>query len=1617
MRLSWNAGANWTSYQTQNLTGAESTLSFGSATDTWGRVWDPTEMPNNKFRLEIRNIRGTNCANPSTTNVDWIDVTVTYAQHVQGTTNPALSGVVCRAGDFNFVIDMSGSIGAQGNVPSNLQQVKDGINGFVNSFESQPGASGLYSGTRFNGSAASTITSGYVSASTFESAVNGLNNPSGLTPTSLGITTAEGNNANDRAGVPNVMFVLTDGSPNKPNTHGDDLNNPDTWLQGANAAIGAADSARSSGFVVEAVYLSTPTDPGDTSLPFSDAGDVQWATSVMNGIGGGSALPGDFTGFIEVLFAAIGCPPPPPANLHIAKTANPAGPVAVGSPIGFDISINNSGAGPAADVTIHDALPAGANLDWSLSPAFPGCAITGAVGSEKLDCSFTSVAAGASRGPIHVTSPTGPADCGVIDNTATVDASNDDAKSNGATVTVQCPDVSVVKTPDAGTVNAGDNAVFTMVVTNAGPGSATNVTLSDPLPAGYVWTLGGADKASCSIDTTPNPDLLSCNFGTMTPGTRTVTLTAPTTGQNCAVIPNTATVAASNEKAAGANNTDGAAIDVLCGNVGIVKVANPVGPVSAGSDIGFDVTVSNTGDGAAQAVHVTDNLPAGIVWTADAPTGSASASCSIDTNPTPDVMTCDSASMAAGTNFKVHLHGPTDAADCGVISNTAVASSGNDGGGSSTATVTVQCPDIQVTKTPDGGSVNAGDPLTWTIKVQNLGPGSATGVVVTDTLPSGIAWTKSEADCSITSNVLTCNAGDLAATASKTYTVTGPTTPADCGQVDNFASASATNEPSNKLGNNGDGGTVTVQCADIHITKVALPAGPVDAGSPIGFDVTVSNTGTGSASNVTVVDHLPKGGGLTWSLSPAFTGCAVTGAVGAQDLSCTFASIAAGTAKGPIHVTSQTTAADCGLVSNTATANAGIFGSVEASASVTVQCPSISIEKTALDDEVSAGEVAGFKIVVSNAGPGAANDVVISDVLPAGIAWNVDDTTHCVIVAGTLTCTFDTIAAAGQATVTVTGETGATDCGDLVNTATVTASNDSVGSHSSTADVFVSCPLVVITKQADDTDIVAGDPIGFTITIANTGAGVAFGVTASDPLPAGFDWVIDPANAAWKIEGGVLSFGPATLLPGEDAATSVHITAVSDREDCGTVQNIASFTYLGGGGQDESDVSVRCPSVDLQKTTTDADGKVEPNQTVSYGINVSVVDGPVTSAIVTDDLPAAQTYVADSQSSTPAATSFAVSPDGRTLTWTFATLPSGTDVASITYDVTIDADAAAPQTNEAQVCVADALVVCAADSVQVIPQSPAIEVVKTAGDAADGAVYATEPGNVTYTYVVTNSGPLALHDITVMDDNGTPGEDGDDFAATCPDTTLAAGDSMTCTSTVEVLVDTTNTAVAHGITTEGNPAEASDDAVVDVLAHGLTIDKTNDAPIERIELPDGSTADLPTASEGATVHYTLTYTFSGDPVSNGVITDVLPAGLQYVDPSALGDDQFTFVGYDAGTRTLSWTATTVKASGSVTYSALVLTGANELPQPLANVATIHSDQTEPDDGVSDVFVPVIPAGETDKPTAPPTDVLGTATPTQSGNTLLLVLIGLGALIVGVGIGTPVPARNRRRDRR
>jgi uncharacterized repeat protein (TIGR01451 family) len=310
---------------------------------------------------------------------------------------------------------------------------------------------------------------------------------------------------------------------------------------------------------------------------------------------------------------------------------------------------------------------------------------------------------------------------------------------------------------------------------------------------------------------------------------------------------------------------------------------------------------------------------------------------------------------------------------------------------------------------------------------------------------------------------------------------------------------------------------------------------------------------------------------------------------------------------------------------------------------------------------------------------------------------------------------------------------------------------------------------------------------------------------------------------------------------------------------------------------------------------------------------------------------------------------------------------------------------------------------------------PAIQVVKTAGTAADGAEFVTPPGNVTYTYVVTNTGPVALSNVKVRDDNGTPANTADDFDATCPKTTLAAGESMTCTATVAVpaTANRTNIATATGTSAGGTNVSDTDSAVVRAplltVTKGVTGNTGGSAP-------NGD----PEAKIGDTLTYTLTYDLSFGPVTNGVITDKLPAGVTYVTGSATGNAQFTFDSYNATTRTLTWKAATVSVDGSVTYKVTVDAGANALAQPLVNTATIDSDQTDKDDDTQNVFVETPPQAATATPvrTLPPTDTFDTGgSQGNPGFSLMLILLAMGGFVLAVGFITPVPERVRRRDRR
>jgi uncharacterized repeat protein (TIGR01451 family) len=179
--------------------------------------------------------------------------------------------------------------------------------------------------------------------------------------------------------------------------------------------------------------------------------------------------------------------------------------------------------------------------------------------------------------------------------------------------------------------------------------------------------------------------------------------------------------------------------------------------------------------------------------------------------------------------------------------------------------------------------------------------------------------------------------------------------------------------------------------------------------------------------------------------------------------------------------------------------------------------------------------------------------------------------------------------------------------------------------------------------------------------------------------------------------------------------------------------------------------------------------------------------------------------------------------------------------------------------------------------------------------------------------------------------------------------------------------------------------------------------------------PDGS----PEAKIGDVLTYTLAYDLTNGPVHNGVVTDTLPVGLAYVAGSASNNAQFTFQSFNATTRTLTWTAPLVSTDGTLTYRATVLVAADALPQPLVNIATIDSDETDKDDDTKKVFVEPPPLAATATPviTLPPTNTHdGDAQQGNPGFSLMLLLLALGGFVLVVGFITPVPERVRRRGR-
>lgn len=315
---------------------------------------------------------------------------------------------------------------------------------------------------------------------------------------------------------------------------------------------------------------------------------------------------------------------------------------------------------------------------------------------------------------------------------------------------------------------------------------------------------------------------------------------------------------------------------------------------TAGGNVTYTLTYSNTGNGAATNVTITDTLPAGATFVSC--TGGCTGTGPVNWNlglvaagATGNVtLTVALPASAAGTNFTNNA----SAAYQDTLGNTFPPATAQD---ITPSAAPAGAPNMTLTKSDGVATIGtAGATVTYTLAYSNTGTADATNVTITDNLPTGATFVSCTRGCTGTGpvnwNIGTVTAGNGD---NVTLTVTLPASPAGTVFTNsatlNYQDAGGTAQPAvnaTDVTNVAGGGTPPVPPAgnpdpnpanpapvgqvasasavnpllaivDPFITKSVNPPFAIP-GEAVTWTITISNPGTIPVNNVTMQDTLPS---------------------------------------------------------------------------------------------------------------------------------------------------------------------------------------------------------------------------------------------------------------------------------------------------------------------------------------------------------------------------------------------------------------------------------------------------------------------------------------------------------------------------------------------------------------------------------------------------------------------------------------------------------------------------------------------------------------------------------------------------------------------------------------
>jgi uncharacterized repeat protein (TIGR01451 family)/CSLREA domain-containing protein len=856
------------------------------------------------------------------------------------------------------------------------------------------------------------------------------------------------------------------------------------------------------------------------------------------------------------------------ADLAVIKMSKPDEVVQAGEVFTYTIFVDNLGPSYARNVTLHDEMVSSDTFDIVQVLDDPGRSDSCSINGDAVDCQLDDPLEPAGYDgmsgrwtiKIEVQADETQDVNNVVDvRSATPDPDLANNQAQDSISVADLADLSLAKsiaTPPNSPFYAGNNVRFQLRVTNHGPSTAQNVVVEDMLPQGVTVVNFDPGPGSCTTGT-PGSTPLRCDLGTLAvDDVATVFVTVRIDPDYLGTLENDAWVYSGLFDPNNSNNRASVIVPVLTqANLSLDKEAPPPSWY-AGEIRTYRYNIENSGPSVSRDVRLRDFLPDQVDFVSayafkEGSTGGIPLPCNASAG---NVLICPLGDIPPtdppGVVVLVDVYIKPDVPDgTSIYNNADLITDTPDPGGASdyVYTMVYNQADLSVRKTANPWKVFAGEQVMYTIEVTNHGPGNAYGVLVTDTLPSEVAFELStDPDCYPAEGDVVCEWNMLGVGQTRSFQIFGRVDPsAEPGTVSNrvWVDSLASSDPADY--NDYASAPILIQGrADLKVQKFGKPDGLVRAGDKLTYTIIVDNLGTGYAHNVTLDDVMKSDGwfDLMEVTSDRDALCDPETGTFQHDLHLTCALSDTLEVKGPtpgsgrwmitvIVIANQPqdinnvayvagSDYDPDLSNNEAiaeheiTAVADLELTKEAWGEMLVGCEG---ETELWLNEVAAGGTVTYTLTVSNTGPSTAENVVVLDEplpFPDLLEIDVQSITpsqgNCqtanIVQQRRLSCNLGTILPEESATVTFVAHVPSwvQDYSVLVNDAQAYSDmfdnnngNDIVSNHtvvSRVADLMVE-------KTQDPEIALPGWDVTYSITVTNLGLSDVEGVLISDTIP------------------------------------------------------------------------------------------------------------------------------------------------------------------------------------------------------------------------------------------------------------------------------------------------------------------------------------------------------------------------------------------------------------------------------------------------------------------------------------------------------------------------------------